>query len=198
MHIHTNILPATNLAVQAKIDTPALVTREYGRRFRPLLEDIIKHMADDMIVVLDFVGIELMDASFADEVFGTIAAARARRKMLGGRLVLRSLDETSLENLHLALLSRPQIESGLRNCAALVMKSSERLELVGKVEGHVAQTFEMLQGRKQLTARELADELKLDIGAASTRLKVLHDLGLAVRIELRDEQGKLFSYQLPV
>lgn len=192
-----DILLATNLAVQAKINAPVLVTGENGKRFRPLLEDVIGRMADDMVVVLDFAGIDLMDASFANEVFGTIAAARARRKMIGGRLVLSSLFGASLENLEMALLSRPQIESGLRNCVALVLTNTEQLELVGKVEGHVAQTFEVLQSRKQLTARELADELKLDIGAASTRLKVLHDLGLVVRIELRDEQGKLFSYQLP-
>lgn len=198
MNIHRNTLSATDLAVQAGIDTSALVTREPGKRFRPLLEEVLRRIRDDIVVVLDFAGIELMDASFADEVFGIIAAARARRKMMGGRLVLRSLEGANLENLHMALLWRTHIETGLRNCVVLRLTNSEHLELIGKAEGHVAQTFEVLCRRKHMTARELAEELGLEIGAASTRLKVLHDLGLAVRAEVRDEQGKLFSYQLPL
>jgi len=37
--------------------------------------------------------------------------------------------------------------------------------------------------------------LGLSIPAASTRLKVLYDLGLALRIEVRDSSGKQYNYQ---
>ena len=41
----------------------------------------------------------------------------------------------------------------------------------------------------------MADQLKLNVNAASTRLKTLADLGLAFRTETRDSVGKQFLYR---
>jgi DNA-binding transcriptional ArsR family regulator len=144
---------------------------------------------------LDFVDIKLMDGSFADEVFGTIAAARGRRQLSVAPLVLLSLNPTSQENLEQALLSRPIREDGLRNCVVPVQSDDGEIVLVGKSEEHVQQTLSLLNAGGELTTREIAKKLNLGTAAASTRLKVLYDLGLAVRLEVRDDQGKQFVYQ---
>ncbi|NJL41527.1 MAG: helix-turn-helix transcriptional regulator [Leptolyngbyaceae cyanobacterium SM1_4_3] len=66
--------------------------------------------------------------------------------------------------------------------------------MAGKYESHVQETFSVLASRKELSARELADRLKISLNAASTRLKTIADLGLAKRVDLRDAQGKQYIY----
>jgi hypothetical protein len=98
----------------------------------------------------------------------------------------------------MALETRPDREppeqERLRN-AVLVIQEQGKLRLIGKFEEHVRESFELLSNRQQLSARDLAELRELSLSAASTRLKTLADLGLAVRVELRDEQGKQYMYQ---
>lgn len=184
---------ATELAADAGIDSQRLITRPLGRKFQPFLHKLMSEHQQGCLV-LSFAGVGMMDGSFADEVFASLAAARGRRAGLPGCLVLSDLDPTSHENLVLATMSRPAREPGLRNCVLPVINSEGRVELVGKPEDNVSQTFEKLRNRGDTTARELADAEGIDIGAASTRLKLLYNLGLVCRREERDERGRLFVY----
>jgi len=184
------------LANEGDLDHRRLVTRPVGDCFLPLLEAALDR-APTSVVILDFSGIELIDASFADEVFGTIAAQRARRKGPRVCLALRSVNAASLDNLEIALASRPVREPGLRNCVIPVITDQGRIDLIGKVEAHVADTVNLLRSCGALTARDLANKLGLEIAAASTRLKSVADLGLATRTETRDSHGKLFAYHWP-
>lgn len=176
-----------------------LSTRVYGKKMAEALLKALYSTNTVTVVALSFEGIELMDGSFADEVFGTLAAGRSRRIMEGAPLYLINLEPTSLDNLDMALNNRILRDAAsidkLRNCVIPVMTDSGELKLVGKTEEHVKQTFELLGHHTTLSARQLAEEMNLNINAASTRLKVLADLGLALRNELRDEQGKLYLYQ---
>jgi hypothetical protein len=186
----------TDLANDGDMDHQRLVTRPVGDRFLPLLEAALRD-APTPVVILDFSGVELIDASFADEVFATIAAQRARRKGPRACMALRAVNAASLDNLDIALASRPAREPGLRNCVVPVISDQGRIDLIGKVEAHVAETVGLLRARGELTARDLANKLGLDIAAASTRLKAVADLGLATRTETRDAHGKLFAYHWP-
>ncbi len=183
--------------MQAGLAGDVLLTRPVGERFRPVLEALLRDGAEADGVVLSFAGVALIDSSFADEVFGVLTAQRARRKGPRACLALRNLGPDSSDNLESALISRPVREPGLRNCVLPLLGADGRVGLVGKVEANVAETFELLRARVVLTARDLADERRLEIGAASTRLKALSDLGLAVRAETRDAHGKLFAYRWP-
>ncbi len=185
---------AVQLAAAVNIDGERLVTRSLGRRFRDRLERLLA-AAPAGRLVLSFAGVQLMDGSFADEVFASLAASRSRRAKRLAQLVLRDLDPTSLDNLELAMTSRPVREPGLRNCVLPIIKPLAEVGLIGKAEEHVRMTFQALTRHRELTARELADEEGLDIGAASTRLKVLFDLGLAGRHEERRERGRQFVYR---
>ncbi len=197
--VHTRELSAIEVAAQTAIPAPVLVTRPIGRQFRLALEALLRKIPESEGVVLDFAGVTSMDASFADEVFGFLAAQRGRRSATPHCLALRGLDPSGRDDLEMALLSRPDREDapGLRNCVFPVIEIDGRVVLVGKAEAHVRQTFEVLRDSVRLTARDVADALGLEIAAASTRLKTLYDLGLAARTETRDAQGKQYLYHWP-
>lgn len=175
-----------------------LATRLAGKRCWEQLQTRLCEPDTDGVSVLSFAGVEVMDASFADEVFGTLAAQRARKEVSFGPIVLVDVNETCIENLKMALETRADRESPdrerLRNCVLPMVIKDEEMTLIGKFEDHVLQSFELLSKHKTLTARDLSDVLNLNLNAASTRLKTLADLGLALRTEIRDAQGKQFIY----
>jgi hypothetical protein len=184
----------TQIAHSIGVEPDFFVSRPTGRDFAASFKDILQSLPPGVVARIDFSRVDLMDGSFADEVFGTIAAARGRRQLAITPFVLCSLNAMSLDNLEQALLSRPIREEGLRNCVVPVIEENNGISLHGKFEEHVLETFTLLNARKELTTREVASELDLGTAAASTRLKVVYDLGLAVRLEIRDEQGKQFVY----
>ena len=186
-------ITAATLAREAGLDGDHLVTRASGRRFRDRLDTVLRQHSQ-AVILLSLAGVAIMDASFADEAFAALAGQRGRVGGTYGCLVLCGLETTSADNFELAILSRPAREAGLRNCVMPVRDELGLVRLVGKAEEHVRQTFTLLRQQGQLTARDLADRAGLEIGAASTRLKVLYNLGLACRREARDDRGRLYTY----
>lgn len=183
------------LASSIGMETDFLIGRRDGERFAGLLVDRLHVMSAEETLLLDFDGVDLMDGSFADEVFAALATKRSQGELGGGPVVLSRLNMTSLDNLEQALLSRPVREQGLRNCVVPTLSTNNELELCGKSEDHVRQTFILLNRHGELTTKMVADLLDLTIPAASTRLKALFDLGLALRTETRDSTGKQFVYR---
>jgi hypothetical protein len=175
-----------------------LATRLAGKRFWEQLQPRLREPNADVVTILSFAGVEVMDASFADEVFGTLAAQRARKEVSFGPIMMVDVNETCVENLKMALETRADRESPdrerLRNCVLPIVIKDKEMTLIGKFEDHVLQSFELLSKHETLTARDLSDLLNLNLNAASTRLKTLADLGLALRTEIRDAQGKQFVY----
>lgn len=195
MNIEQKTIQIKDIAVALDLDYDYLSSRPDGEKFATYLRKEFEGMIEPIVILLDFSDVELMDGSFADEVFGTIASARSRKELELPVFVLCNVDSVSLDNLELALISRPAREKGIRNCVIPVKKVDETLVLCGKYEGHVRQTFELLNDRIHLTTNDVSQKLELGITAASTRLKVLHTLGLAVRIEKRDELGRQYIYR---
>jgi hypothetical protein len=175
-----------------------LATRVVGKRFLEYLCQRLQNQSPEAVVKLSFAGVEVMDASFSDEVFGTLAARRARREMHLCPMILADLNETCMENLQMALETRidrePEEFERLHNCVFPILKGSD-LQLIGLWADHVKESFELLRERRTITAREAADALNLNVNAASTRLKTLADLGLAFRSEIRDSAGKQYIYR---
>jgi DNA-binding transcriptional ArsR family regulator len=190
------VVAVAELADRGEFDREALVTRPIGEQFRHDLDGAIE-AAPGGAVILDFDGVGLIDGSFADEALAPLALVRKRPRGDRRPLALRGLNAASRDNLSMALLTRTVIEKGIRNATLPLLDCDGRAELVGKAESHVRDTFDLLQQRRELTARIVADALGLDIAAASTRLKTIYDLGLAARVELRDAQGRLFAYRWP-
>lgn len=194
MKIEKQIIQIKQLTDKINLDVDYLVGRQDGVNFANHLVGILGRLPKTTVAILDFAQVELMDGSFADEVFGTIAASRSRNDSQLPPFVLYQLNSVSRDNLEQALLSRPVREDGIRNCVVALLPKDDMVALCGKCEDHVRQTFDLLNKHTQLNTSTVSDLLGLGTTAASTRLKVLHNLGLAVRVELRDVQGRQFSY----
>lgn len=191
-------LSVQDLAHTIDMEADYLIGRSEGSRFAKFLREQIKLASADSVISLDFGDVDLMDGSFADEVFAAIATERGRGGFAGAPMVLCRLNPTSRDNLEQALLSRPVRELGLRNCVIPLLSSTGELQLCGKSEEHVRQTFDILVTYGELTTKTVADLLDLTVSAAGTRLKVVFDLGLALRIETRDSMGKQYIYRKPL
>jgi hypothetical protein len=194
-----DIIQATELGRSVGIPFVSLLaTRVVGKQFLEHLRSQLDNQPPDTLVKLSFLGIEVMDASFSDEVFATLAAQRARREGNLCPVILTGLNLTCKDNLQMALETRierePQTLERLRNCVLPILDDPD-LKLIGQFEDHVQESFSLLSSRQNLTARELADALRLNVNAASTRLKTLADLGLAFRTEIRDSVGKQYVYR---
>jgi hypothetical protein len=192
--IEKRVIPIKQLTDKINLDADYLVSRQDGALFAKHLIEVLGCLPSTTVTMLDFAEVELMDGSFADEAFGTIAASRSRKDLQLPSFGLYQLNSESRDNLKHALLSRPVREKGIRNCVIALFSQNDMVELCGKCEDHVRQTFELLNKHAQLNTSAMCDLLELGTTAASTRLKVLHNLGLAVRIEVRDVQGKQFLY----
>jgi len=175
---------------------PFLFSRHDGAVFLPRLRSYLLEFNTDTAVEVSFDQIRLMDTSFADEVFGTLAAERSRREFRAVPFFLSHLNPTSLDNLRFALIGRAKLDDKVnRHCVLPYMDTQGNLQLVGEKEPKLADTFELLRLAKSLTGPQVASIWKLSDNNASSRLKALYDLGLATRTELRDEQGRQFIYR---
>lgn len=175
---------------------PFLFSRLDGAKFLPRLRDYLWSCRPDAAVELSFERIRLMDSSFADEVFGTLASERSRREFRATPFFLSNLNVTSWDNLRFALVGRAELDEEVnRHCVLPYRDDKGNLQLIGAREAQVNETFELLRLAKTLTTSQVAPIWKLSDNAASNRLKALYDLGLAIRSEVRDEQGRQFVYR---
>lgn len=165
--------------------------RAAGITFGQELRAALKTMSS---ATIDFTGVALMDATFADEAFGGLAVDRSRKAFTGGALVLSGLNTTSFDNLDMALHARASRTWRLRNCCVLT-RCGPDLTLAGKYEDTLLDTLKLLHGLLELRTTDVMRERGVSLNWASTRLKTLYELGLATREEVRDEQGRQFIYR---
>lgn len=177
-------------------DPSILVTRHLGGQFLGQLKAILSQADKNDIVRLSFAGVSVIDPSFADEVLGTLGTERAARKFSGARLVLTDVGPNLLDNISTVLDGRPR-RTRIGNCVFPIQNAAGQIELIGPHEKHVEESFRLIQSKGSITARDLQMHLKATIGAASTRLKILHDLGLIVRSADRSAPGGQYLYSLP-
>src|SRR5262245_53252596 len=116
-------MQVVSIAELARTITPLpsfLATRGAGRRFWELIRSRLSASDPREVITLTFNGIEVMDGSFADEVFGALASQHGRREGQFYPVLLADLNETCLDNLRMALETRPDREppdrERLRNC----------------------------------------------------------------------------------
>jgi hypothetical protein len=175
-----------------------LATRQAGRQLWDELSTYLPDADSDVFVFVSFKGVEVMDATFADEVVGTLAVRRSRKEAPFCLVMLEEANATCVENIKMALNTRMDREPAdlprLRNCVLPLFDGTD-VTLLGKVEDQVLQTFNLLSQRKTLTARDMADTLGVTLNAASTRLKMLSDLGLARRFEYKNALGREYVYK---
>ncbi len=167
--------------------------RELGITFRSALQQQIKNCSRDSVLQFSLSDISMMDVSFMDEVFGGTAEDRGRGELEGAALLLIDVDPMDVDDIHRILAGRPGYSTGLRNCV-LPLQDGDGIHLLGKTEDYVAETFSHLAKTRKLSASDLASQLDLALNTASTRLKTLYDLGIALRQSQDSERG--FAYYM--
>lgn len=190
-------LSAQEIARQIGATDPSvLVTRHFGGQFLSQLKAILARADRNDVVRLSFAGVNVMDPSFADEVLGTLGSERASRKFSGACLVLEDVGPNLHDDIATLLDGRPR-RTRIGNCVFPLQNAAGEIELIGPHEKHVEESFRFIQRKGSITARDLQTHLNATIGAASTRLKILHDLGLIVRSADRSAPGGQFLYSIP-
>jgi lipoate-protein ligase A len=167
--------------------------RELGTRFYIALQQQISAIPRDDVIRFDLHSVGMMDVSFIDEVFGGIAEARGRGALDGAALLLVKADPLDVDDIARILAGRPAYVTGLRNCV-LPLEEASGIRLIGKTEDYIAATYADLEQQRKLTASEFAKWRDLALNTASTRLKALYDLGIALRQP--QQTGRGFVYRL--
>ncbi|MCD6266302.1 MAG: hypothetical protein J7K02_10125 [Deltaproteobacteria bacterium] len=165
-----------------------MVTRETGRIIREAIEVNIQKEQEEMIIILDFSGIGIIDFSCADEVAAKFIA-RLNLKEYGDKYLLFSgLTPSQEENITAALEKK--------KLSLLSLKENGGWKLMGILNPYLKDTLDLVMARKSLTARELADLTGVEINSASTKLLNLNKARLAIRVrEALPNGGRQFVYR---
>lgn len=178
--------------------SPNLVTRETGRI---ILERIERELEKAEVIYLDFSKIGIIDYSCADEIIAKLVS-----RLLSGEygvkfIVLTDLNPTQEENIHVALekkklaLLKQTTSKGLTPKKGSRTAKGQGLEIIGFIANHLREVFDLVNERGRLTAKELSDELNLELNTAATRLLNLYKKYLVTRTEETSlEGGRQFVY----
>jgi len=166
-----------------------LVTREIGAKAYELIKQAILKMAPETMLLLDFTDVLVMDSSFAGPSLLQLMKELIKGEYGDKYIALTRATRSTEENVDLTIRGY-----GLKLAIPLI-NGKEDVKLLGEIEPNLSRTFNIFEGRKSLTARELADLESIGINAASNRLKRLYDLRLITRREEISSEGRQHIYQ---
>jgi len=172
------------------IPGPDLLLRNYGERAFPFLEQTLKDVPSGDVLVLSFAGVSVMDTSFADETVLEVALGLIQDRYGDRWLVLEQPSPATIDNLEGAIARR-------KAKVALLICEGDVMRLLGHVERNLVEAWQFACEKAELTARELADHLGLEINTASMRLRKLYDARLLKRREEITTDGRQHIYMLP-
>ncbi|MBI2372116.1 MAG: hypothetical protein HYV08_18110 [Deltaproteobacteria bacterium] len=165
-----------------------LVTRPTGARLRERIEEALADGGGPELVVLDFGDVGIIDYSCADEIVAKLASRLAAGEYGSKYVALAGLNRHQEENIEVALERK--------KLALLYLGGPEGWKLLGTLNAYLRETLHLVMGQEQLTARALAERLRLELNTASTRLINLHKLRLVARREEPvSNGGRQFVYR---
>jgi len=166
-----------------------LVTRPTGKQVRRYLEDELETIEEPTTFVLSFRDVDIIDYSCADEIFARVAGRLEQGEYEDAFLLLEDLQESHRENVNIALKQKGLCLLGREN-------DGTEWSDVGKLDQYLKDVLALIGERGELTAKELAEELKLEHNTASTRLGNLHKKRLVVRHQGQiEEGGRMYRYR---
>ena len=189
-----------DIKVVAKVvglqDTDILSFRPNGKLVADYIQYEVSKLAQPGKCIISFKDVLICDISFIDEVIiNTIDYIKD--KELNIQLLVSDADDDIEDNIHAAILLRMKKEKNYGNIKYsihVLCLSKTGLELMGDIETNLEETFEIVKGKKEITARELTEVIDLPINSASNRLKKLYDMRLILRVMLTDIEGKYYKY----
>jgi STAS-like domain of unknown function (DUF4325)/Winged helix-turn-helix DNA-binding len=181
--------PVSDLLRKLEIGGVDLVTRDFGQKAYPFLEEVMRQLPTGFYLVFDFNGVRTVDTAFARESFGQLLTNTLGGHFGGARFILANLSVNAWDTFETLMKRRG-------NGTFFLALQPVGLQVVGHMEPNLEEVFELLKEHKELSARDLADQLNLEINTASTRLKKLHDLGATMRREEVIDRGRQHIYRL--
>jgi hypothetical protein len=172
------------------IPGPDLLLREFGRQAFPLLEHVLQDVPMGHALYLSFEGISVMDTSFADETVLKLALELVNQQYGDRFLILEYPSPATIDNLEGAIARR-------KAKIAMLTHDERNTRFIGHVEQNLQQAWQLVYDKGTLTARELANDLGLEINTASMRLRKLHEAHLIARTEEVTTSGRQHLYTLP-
>ncbi len=180
----------TELFPLLDVPGPDLLLRNYGRQAFPVIEGALLRVPVGDSLHIDFAGISVMDTSFADETILQLALGLTASHYGDRFLVLNEPSQATIDNLEGTIARR-------KAKIALLVRHDKKLSYIGHLEANLASVWQIVHQTGQLTARQLADQLGLEINTASMRLRKLYDGRLLRRHEEVSAEGRQHVYRLP-
>jgi len=138
-------------------------------------------LATGSLLVLEFDGVRVSSEAARQLL------SRALKRVAGGELEGKYL---VLSQLGPSKYNVDVMLKGENLTVAERLVGDPAVELIGRVDTVVRDTFEFLVRRGEATAREVAEEFDLDkISAATNRLTTLSRMALAIRVDERPVSG---------
>ena len=165
-----------------------LVTRETGRDIRESIEARLEREPEGAVIALDFSHVGIIDFSCADEIISKLVARLQGLEYGDKYLILHGLTPTHEENITVALERK--------KLAVLVSRADGSWRLLGSLNPYLNEALQFVMNQKELTARDLADETRVEISLASTKLLNLFKARLVQRSSERlPDGGRQFIYR---
>lgn len=166
-----------------------LVTREYGQQAYPLLAQALRQTPADSYLVFDFAGVRTVDTAFTRETFVRLLGEVIDGQFGGARFLLANLSANALETFEILMERR-------KNLGFFLVLQPTGLYIAGHMEPNLREVYALLKECKEVSVRDLAEKLHLEINTASTRLKKLYDTNATTRREEIIERGRQHIYRL--
>jgi hypothetical protein len=182
----TEIVNEERFDVHRRAGRRWLLARENGADVCRLLEQRARSLPSPLsVLVLDFVGVEAMTFSFADEFVGRYLALRGARVVPETGIVLAGLNDDT----------REEVEAVLRHRDVAAVNRAEAGSRLLSADAQLEQTYELALLLSSFSALQLAGKLGITPQNANNRLKRLHDAGAVHRTRAQvDRGGKEFVY----
>jgi hypothetical protein len=165
-----------------------LVTRETGRLIRESVESRLEREPEGTVIAMDFSHVGIIDFSCADEVISKLVARLQGHEYGDKYIVLQGLTPTQEENIGVALERK--------KLAVLVSRTDGSWQLLGTLNPYLDEALRFVMARREVTARDLADDTRVEISLASTKLLNLFKARLVQRSSERlPDGGRQFIYR---
>ena len=164
-----------------------LVTRPSGQVMRERIEKDILKEDEGSVIALDFSGIGIIDYSCADEIVTKLISRLLSNEYGDKYLLLTGLNENQQENIEVAL-ERKEL-------AVIAEKREGKKFLLRSLNNYLRETLELIVRNGRITARELADMVKIEANTSGTRLLNLHKKRLVMRRDEMRDASRVWIYE---
>lgn len=166
-----------------------LVTRPAGKEIKEQIGKRLDKLEPNTVLLIDFSGIDFIDASCADEIVVRTMARIAAGEFIDRFVIYKNIADQHIENIQLALSVSDKL---------IIAVMASKWRILGSVNKSLRDCLIAIVGHKEVTARELQKLMGFKtVNEASTKLSKLYELGLIAREPFREPVrggGRQFRY----